>query len=202
MVLAAGILGLGPGGIIPSPGGPTGSREPPGPPKQPGGEGRGVWGGGAGKTPAPPSGAGTGGRGVAKLVAAIAEKIAQLQDKVDRWTADGMTCYLFTNDHTPTPYDTLSDYSPCAVEGIAGIALSWPYPPADQGDGTAQVRGVPVSFTPTGTGTVEDVYGFFCVNNTTGEFQFAMRRDSPFEGFGSTLEPFVVAPFYTDADIT
>lgn len=138
---------------------------------------------------------------MAKMVAMIAEKLAQLADKRSRWVANGMTVFLFTNNHTPTAYDTLSDYSACAVDGIGGLAASWPYPPADQGDGNAQLRGVPLTYTPTGTGVVQDVYGWYAVDNSTGLLQFAQKRSAPLLNFGSTLEPLTVVPFYLDEDI-
>jgi hypothetical protein len=135
------------------------------------------------------------------VVAAIAEKIRRLDASRARWNADGMTCWLFRNDHTPDPYDSLGDYDTCAVHGITGLAVSWPYPAADKGDGDSWVRGVTLTFQPTDTSIQEDVYGWFTTSDSDGTFQFAERFDTPFLAFGSTLEPIVLAPQITSADI-
>jgi hypothetical protein len=135
------------------------------------------------------------------LVAAIAEKLRRLERNRSAWTSDGMTAFLYTNAHTPTAYDTLADYSPCAVDGITGIAVVWPTPAADQGDGTAKLIATFLSFQPTGTSTQQDVIGYFCVRDSDGTFQFAEEFTEPVLNFGSDLEPIVVSPQYSSEDV-
>lgn len=135
------------------------------------------------------------------LVASIAEKIKQLAGKRARWTADGQTAWLYVNDHDPTPYDDLTDYNPTSVEGVSGQPTSWPYPPQDNGDGTAILRGGYLAYTPTGTGVVETIVGIFFVDDSTGAFAFAERFEFPVVDFGATLEPVIVPLLYADDDV-
>lgn len=135
------------------------------------------------------------------VVAMIDQKIATLEFKRGDWTAAGLTCFLYVNAHTPTAYDTLSDYSPTAVEGVIGLPVNFPSPSADNGDGTAIMRGDFLVFQPTGTSIVEDVVGWFVVRNDTGVPVLAQEYDDPVVGFGATLEGLVVVPQAIEGDL-
>lgn len=135
------------------------------------------------------------------LVTAISEKIEQLTEKIARWNANGQTARLYVNNHVPTPYDTLADYTPCTVPGVNPLPTTWPFVPADDGDGTASVRGAVVQWTPSMIASGQDVYGVVFVDDVSGQFQYAQKFATPFLGFGATLDPITVLPVYQDDDI-
>lgn len=136
-----------------------------------------------------------------KTVQMIAEKIRVLEYKRAAWTADGMTCFLFTNNHTPTAYDTLSDYTVCTVPGVSGLAVTWPTPASDQGDGTAALLGDWLLFQPSSITAGQTVYGWFAVRDSDGTVELAQLYDTPITGFGATLDGLVVVPKTVEADI-
>lgn len=134
------------------------------------------------------------------MVTTIGEKILLLNIKRDRFNARGQTVWLYTNNHTPTAYDTLSDYAPTTVDGVSGQPVDWDTPAYDVGDGRARMDAVFAEFVPTGTSVVETVRGYFVVDNTSSLLVYAEKFTTPIPNFGATLQPITLVPRYVEAD--
>lgn len=135
------------------------------------------------------------------IVTMIAEKLALLEQKRQRFNSRGQTAWLYTNNRTPTPSDTLADYSPCTVDGVNGQNVDWTTPPYPVGDGSARMDAGFVQYTPTGTSVTETVRGYFVVDNTSSLLVYAEKFSAPIPGFGSNLNPITLVPRYLEKDV-
>lgn len=85
------------------------------------------------------------------------------------------TYRLYINDYTPTDTSILANFQEAGFPGYAGDSnIVWN--PALQANGRAEIEAAAITFTCTGGGAAESVYGYY-VTDTGGALLFAERFD-------------------------
>lgn len=81
---------------------------------------------------------------------------------------------LFKNNHTPSETDDDSDYTEADFDGYSAMSLTSWTPAYLNGSNEAEIDEINRTFTQTGTGTTNDIYGYY-VTNTSGDVVYAER---------------------------
>jgi hypothetical protein len=116
------------------------------------------------------------------------------------WLANWSPPYikLFKNNHTPAAGDTPSDYTEAVLTGDSGHHLTEGYTgPADDGAGRRQVTWPMIVFTATGSGTANDVYGYYVHDVGANKVLWAERLASPPFTVNAAGLSVAVTPKYT-----
>lgn len=88
-----------------------------------------------------------------------------------------LTLCLFQNDHTPTEGDDNSDYVEADFDGYLAVGVDSWTPPYLNGANKAETDEINRTFTQTGTGVTNDIYGYY-VKNSAGDIIWAERDPS------------------------
>ena len=89
----------------------------------------------------------------------------------------GYVLRLFQNNHTPAEGDDNTDYVEADFDGYSAIAIGSWTPPYLNGSGKAEIDEINRTFTQTGTGITNDVYGYY-VTDPAGNVVWAERDPS------------------------
>lgn len=89
-----------------------------------------------------------------------------------------MKCRLFKNSLSPAHGTVLGDLTTCDFSGYADQALSYGTP-ATNGSNQGQMTASQLTFSHSGGGTANDVYGYAIFNNTSGKLHKVEVFDAP-----------------------
>lgn len=104
----------------------------------------------------------------------VGENLA-LEAIVNKTAPQNLVLKLYSNNITPSDTDTAATYTEATFAGYSAITLtgaSW-----GSASGGTITYGSQQTFTRTSTGTVENIYGYFCIQTTSTILMYS-ERDS------------------------
>lgn len=136
------------------------------------------------------------------LVIMNGEVLDILAKKQELFISQVLTCYLYQNNHTPGPADTLADYDQATFPTYAGINILWNTSPQLISPGKGALIGDSCIWHPPGTGGPNSLYGYFVVSGSPARLEWAEK----FEGGPITVNadsaPFTVIPYFREESLT
>lgn len=108
----------------------------------------------------------------------------------------GLTCRLFKNNYTPLQSSVVGDFTEADFTGYSAQALTGWGAAYINGGGDAETDNGAVLFHQTGTGTTNNVYGYF-VTDGSGSLVYAERNAAAPVAMDTTGKVYVVSPKLT-----
>lgn len=131
---------------------------------------------------------------MAKSVMTSAQLVLMLETKKPELQAQSLFCFLYQNDFTPGPGMVWTDFTVCDYDGASGIEILWDFSPVLAAPALAYLQAQPCIFTPTGTGTTNNVYGFAWFSDRDSVVVLAQRFTDAPRTIGATLDPITIVP--------
>jgi hypothetical protein len=95
-----------------------------------------------------------------------------LTDLASAWNSTKVKLHLYSNNHTPTTSDTVSNYTECTFTGYAAQDVSgWSYDTV--ASHVADMIATANTFTRTATGTSQNIYGYYVTDAAGTTLYFA-----------------------------
>jgi len=118
--------------------------------------------------------------------------------RVNYFNGGDLRAGLFQDDYTPTDTDVLADYTAIEADfdGYAAAAMGG-FVAVFLAAGKAYTAQAPIVWVPSGSGTPNDIYGFFVFDNSAGLLLWAGRFSSPPIVVTGPTTPVVYTPSFT-----
>lgn len=135
------------------------------------------------------------------LVIMDSEVLRILEAKKALFVAEMQAVYLYTNDYTPTPADSIGNYVAATFPGSGGIALNWSASPMLTGSGSGRIEADAVIWTPVMPFGAQDCYGYYVVRSTPFGIAWAERFVGAAISVGGSASPFTLIPYFGERSI-